>query len=144
MKNLIKSSACATALAALMTAAGATQAADEKPMLTGKKDLVCASQDVMACVEGATCLQGNPSTFELPTFMFVHVKEKEIRAVDADGSSLTSPIKTWEVTDQSAILQGFENHRGWTVAIDRMDGSFTLSATGPDVNFMIMGACTKL
>jgi hypothetical protein len=25
-----------------------------------------------------------------------------------------------------------------------MDGSFTLSATGPDVNFMIMGACTQL
>ena len=144
MRNLIQLATRGALCATLAVGAVAANAADEKPMITGKKDLVCASQDVMACVEGATCLQGSPATFELPTFMFVHVKEKEIRAVDSDGSSLTSPIKTWEVTEQSAILQGFENHRGWTVAIDKLDGSFTLSATGPDVNFMIMGACTKL
>lgn len=132
-------------IAAMTTILGATSAiAQEQPMISGKKDVVCASQEVMACIEGGTCLQGSPSTFDLPTFMFIHVKEKEIRAVDADGSSLTSPVKTWEVTEQSAILQGFENHRGWTVAINRLDGHFTLSATGPDVNFMIMGACTRL
>lgn len=129
------------ALLALLFASGASA---QSPMITGKKDLVCATQDVMACIEGPTCMQGNANTFELPAFMFIHVKEKNIRAVDADGSDLTSAIKTWEVTEQSAILQGFENHRGWTVAIDKTDGSFTLSATGPDVNFMIMGACTTL
>ena len=128
-------------LGALLIATGANA---QDPMITGKKNLVCASQDVMACIDGAVCMQGNANTFELPTFMFVHVKEKEIRAVDADGSNVTSPIKTWEVTEQSAIMQGYENHRGWTLAIDKTDGGFTLSATGPDVNFMIMGACTRL
>ena len=129
------------ALAALLFATGTTA---QTPLISGKKDLVCASQNVTACVDAATCMQGNPDIFELPTFMFVHVKEKDIRAVDSDGSELTSAIKTWEVTEQSAILQGFENHRGWTVAIDKMDGSFTLSSTGPHVNFMIMGHCTTL
>lgn len=129
------------ALAALLFAGIASA---EEPMITGKNDLVCASQDVLACIDGATCLQGSAGTFDLPTFMFVHVKEKDIRAVDADGSEVTSPIKNLEVTEQTAILQGFENHRGWTVAIDKMDGTFTLSATGRDVNFMIMGACTTL
>jgi hypothetical protein len=129
------------ALAALAGAAGASA---ESPMITGKSNVVCASQDIMACIDDAVCMQGKPSTFEMPTFMFVDVKTKAIRAVDGEGGSVTSPIMTHEVTEQSAIMQGYENHRGWTLAIDKMDGSFTLSATGPDVNFMMMGACTQL
>jgi hypothetical protein len=42
------------------------------------------------------------------------------------------------------IMQGYENHRGWTMAVNRMDARFTLSVTGPEANFMIMGACTTL
>ena len=122
----------------------ATVANADTPMITGKSNVVCASQDIMACVDDGVCLQGKPSTFDLPTFMFVDVKTRAIRAVDGEGLTVESPIKTHEVTEQSAIMQGYENHRGWTLAIDKTDGSFTLSATGPDVNFMIMGACTQL
>lgn len=129
------------ALAALLAAASANA---ETPMITGKSNVVCASQDIMACIEDGVCMQGKPSTFEMPTFMFVDVKTKAIRAVNQEGKSITSPIKTHEVTDKSAIMQGYENHRGWTLAIDKNDGSFSLSATGPDLNFMIMGACTQL
>lgn len=141
MKTVLKTTGL-LALTTLLSAAGTH--AQDKPMITGTKNVVCASQEVMACIEGGTCLQGSPGTFDLPTFMFIHVKEKEIRAVDADGSTLISPIKTHEVTAESAIMQGYENHRGWTLAVNKMDGHFTLSATGPDVNFMIMGACTRL
>ena len=129
------------ALAAVLFTGSASA---QDTMITGKKNVVCASQDIMACIDDAVCMQGKPSTFEMPTFMFVDVKAKAIRAVDADGSTVTSPIKTHEVTEQSAIMQGYENHKGWTLAIDKTDGSFTLSATGPDVNFMMMGACTQL
>jgi hypothetical protein len=139
--RIVHQLASAVALASLI---GVTGASAEEPMITGKKNVICASQDIMACVDDGVCMQGRPSTFELPTFMFVDVKARAVRAVDQDGSSVTSPIKTHEVTDLSAIMQGYENHRGWTLAVDRMDGSFTLSATGPDVNFMIMGACTQL
>ncbi len=132
----------AVALAALVTATGA--GAQETPMITGKKNVICASQDVMACIDGPICMQGNTNTFELPAFMIIDVKAKSIRAVEEGGKSVSSAIKTTDITDVSAIMQGYENHRGWTLAVDKMDGSFTLSATGPDVNFMIMGACTTL
>jgi len=139
--KIVHQLAGAAALAALIGAAGASA---EDPMITGKQNVICASQNIMACVDDAVCMQGKPSTFDMPTFMFVDVKTKAIRAVEADGSTVISPIKTHEVTEQSAIMQGYENHRGWTLAVDKMDGSFTLSATGPDINFMIMGACTQL
>ena len=112
--------------------------------ITGEQDLVCASQDVLVCTDGVVCTQGNARSFDLPSFMFVKFKSRSIRAVDEDGSELTSPIKTHEVTDKTLIMQGYENHRGWTVAVDRRDGTFNLSSTGHDVNFMIMGACTQL
>ena len=131
----------ALALVALLLTTGANA---DTPMISGKRNVVCASQDIMACAEDAVCTQGKPDAFEVPTFMFVDVETKAVRAVAADGSSMTSPIKTHEVTEQSAILQGYENHRGWTLAIDRKDGSYTLSATGPNVNFMVMGECTQL
>ena len=139
--KIVHQLAGAAALAALI---GATGASAEDPMITGKQNVICASQNIMACVDDAVCMQGKPSTFDMPTFMFVDVQTKAIRAVEADGSTVISPIKTHEVTEQSAIMQGYENHRGWTLAVDKMDGSFTLSATGPDINFMIMGACTQL
>lgn len=139
--KIVHQLAGAAALAALI---GATGASAEDPMITGKQNVICASQNIMACVDDAVCMQGKPSIFDMPTFMFVDVQTKAIRAVEADGSTVTSPIKTHEVTEQSAIMQGYENHRGWTLAVDKMDGSFTLSATGPDINFMIMGACTQL
>ena len=139
--KIVHQLAGAAALAALI---GATGASAEDPMITGKQNVICASQNIIACVDDAVCMQGKPGTFDMPTFMFVDVKTKAIRAVEADGSTVISPIKTHEVTEQSAIMQGYENHRGWTLAVDKMDGSFTLSATGPDINFMIMGACTQL
>ena len=129
---------------ALIAPLFATGANAETPMITGKSNVVCASQDIMACTEDAVCTQGKADTFDVPTFMFVDVKTMAVRAVEADGSSMTSPIKTHEVTEQSAIMQGYEDHRGWTLAIDRTDGSYTLSATGPNVNFMVMGECTEL
>ena len=114
------------------------------PVINGKKNLVCASQEVVACVDGAVCLQGSPHTLDVPAFMFVDPKKKQIRGVDEDGSEVTSPVKQADVTAQSYILQGFEDHQGWTVGIDRLDGSFTLSMTGPVVNVMVMGFCTEL
>ena len=139
--RIVQKMASAVALVSLMSAAGASA---QDPLISGKKNVVCASQDIMACIDDAVCMQGKPGIFDMPTFMFVDVKTKSIRAVEDDGTTVTSPIKTHEVTEQSAIMQGYENHRGWTLAIDKMDGSFTLSATGPDVNFMMMGACTQL
>jgi hypothetical protein len=130
--------------AALIALVFVASAHGEEMRITGKKNVVCATQDILACGEGAVCVQGKPSTFDMPAFMFADVGGKEIRAVDADGTTIASPIKTFEVTEQSAIMQGYENHRGWTLAIDKTDGSFALSATGGDVNFTIMGACTEL
>ena len=76
-------------------------------------------------------------------FFYVDAKKKQIRGPDKeDGSKVVSKVMQSDVTDKSYILQGFENHNGWSVGIDRIDGSYTLSLTGADVSFTVMGACT--
>ena len=117
--------------------AGASAAA-----ITGKTDLICASVNVVACTDG-TCLQGQAQTFDMPTFFWVDVKRKLMHGRDENGEEVSSPIENWEVTDNAVILQGLENHRGWTAGIDRQHGELTLSSTGADVSFIIFGNCTE-
>jgi hypothetical protein len=108
----------------------------------GKSNLVCASYHVAGCIDGA-CVEGHSQTFDLPTFMYMDFKRKVVHGTNTNGEEVTSPIKSYEVTDKAMILQGFENHRGWTIGVDRQDGSLTLSSTGADVSFIIFGNCAK-
>jgi hypothetical protein len=111
---------------------------------TGKTNGVCAAVTVIACTDDLVCRQGNARTFDMPSFMFIDIEKGIIRPADASMEGDVSTIKTKEITETSVILQGYANHRGWTVAINRADGTLNLSSTGPDVNFMISGNCIAL
>ena len=110
--------------------------------VSGKKNLICDSAHVVACADGA-CMQGTPVTFGLMNFFFVDIAKREVHGVDSEGQEALSPVKNSEITEEAIILQGFENHRGWTMGIDRKTGGLTLSSTGADVNFMITGNCIE-
>ncbi len=110
----------------------------------GKTNGVCAVTHVVACTDDFTCMQGGAHTFDLPTFLFVDIKKDTVRAADHNSVDVTSPILDKEITDNAVILQGRENHRGWTIAIDREDGTFSLSSTGADLTFMVIGNCIAL
>jgi len=110
----------------------------------GTANLVCAAVDVVACTDGPTCMQGQARVFDLPSFMFVDFENKVIRATAESGHKEVSPIRNSEQTKSQMILQGVENHRGWSVAIDRQTGRMTVTSAGPDVSFMIFGSCTAL
>lgn len=110
----------------------------------GSANLVCSAIDVVGCVDGTACLEGQAQSFELPQFMFVDFGNKLVRATDESGHKEVSPIKNMEKTDKQVILQGVENHHGWSAAIDRQTGRMTVTSVGPDVSFMVFGACTAL
>jgi len=124
----------------MMLLFGGASAAD----LDGKSNLVCAAIDVVGCVNGPGCLEGQARTFELPEFMFIDFEKKLVRATDESGHNEVSPIKNSEQTEKQIILQGVENHRGWSAAIDRQTGRMIVTSVGADVSFMIFGACTAI
>lgn len=110
----------------------------------GKANLVCAATDVVGCMNGPGCQEGRARDFEVPQFMFIDVENKLVRARGESGKNATSPIKNFDQTEKQVILQGVENHRGWSMAIDRQTGQMTVTSAGADVSYMIFGACTTL
>jgi len=124
-------------LGATLMSAGAAAAA-----ISGKINLICAATNAVGCT-GGICREGQAATFDMPNFMFVDAKRKLVHAINEKGEEVSSPIKSYEVTDNAIILQGFENHRGWTLGIVRGDGAMSMSSIGADVNFMIFGNCTE-
>lgn len=110
--------------------------------ISGKVDVICASVSVVGCT-GGNCIQGQAHTFDMPDFMFIDVKRKLVHASNESGKEVSSPIKNFEVTDSEIILQGIEDHRGWTLGIERDNGKMSLSSTGAEVSFMVFGNCTE-
>ena len=110
--------------------------------LDAKANLVCAAVDVIACANGPGCREGSANSFDLPQFMFVDFKKQQIHATDETGLNVVSPIKNSEITEPHIILQGTENHRGWSATIDKANGKMTVVSSGPGVSFMVFGACT--
>jgi len=137
MRNKIRSILPAFGLTAMLLPAGVSAAG-----LDGKANLVCAAVDVIACTNGPGCREGSANSFELPQFMFVDFKKQQIHATDETGLDVVSPIRNSEITEQRIILQGTENHRGWSASIDKANGKMTVTSSGPDVSFMVFGACT--
>jgi len=137
MRNKIPSILPALGLAAMLLPAGGSAAG-----LDGKASLVCAAVDVIACANGPGCSEGSANHFDLPQFMFVDFKKQQVHATDETGKNVVSPIKNSAITEQQIILQGTENHRGWSATIDKANGKMTVVSSGPGVSFMVFGACT--
>jgi hypothetical protein len=138
MRNKIRSILPALGLTAVLLPVGGSAAG-----LDGKSNLVCAVIDVIACANEPGCSEGSASKFEFPQFMFVDFKKQQIHATDETGINIVSPIKNSEITEQQIILQGTENHRGWSATIDKANGKMTVASLGAGVSFMVFGACTS-
>ena len=127
--------ACVAATPLVSTGAAAEQ-------LDGSSDMVCAVTDVVACLENATCAQGQARDFELPEIMVVDSKQKVIRGALESGEKAVSSIKNSERSGDHLILQGVENGRSWDIAINTNNGKMSASLVGDGVSFLSFGICT--
>ena len=107
-------------------------------------NMVCAAMDVVACVDDSACIQGTAKSFDLPEFVIIDTKKKIMRADYESGHKGTSPVKTIEHSGEHLILQGIENSRGWSLAINTKSGDMSGALAGEGVSFLIFGNCTSL
>ena len=112
--------------------------------IDGSSDVVCAITRVVACLEDGHCLQGQPSTFDLPELLVLDAKEKVLRTTRESGKQAISPIKHMERNGDQFILQGVENSRGWDIAINAKTGKMSAAGVGDGVSFLVHGTCTAL
>ena len=123
-------------------------AGDSAGDFDGSKSLICAAVNVVECFPGGKCQNVRAEEVDMPDFLRLNFKDKEIRAEMAGRENLKTDIEHTEKIDGKLIIQGAEDGRedtkdglGWSMAIDQVTGKLVFSASGTDVAFVVFGAC---
>lgn len=115
--------------------------------LDKSQPLLCASIDTYECVDGAGCRAVLPEDVNIPTFLWINLKKKEISA--SRGVQPTA-IERIEEAEGSTVLQGFDpgspdlaDGSGWTIEIEDGTGRMTSTAITRQAAVVIFGTCTE-
>ena len=116
--------------------------------LDTSKTILCASLEVLECVDGEACEAVLPEEVGAPTFMRINVKKKEVKASVERPPSRIDHI---EEVDDRLVLQGVEDGRddekdgaGWTISIHKETARMVAAVTLDQAAIVIFGACTEL
>ena len=125
----------------LMIASAPLLAAD----FDGSKPILCASLDVLECVDGRDCEMVAAEDVDAPQFITVDLKHDKLQ-LDRAGRPQSAKLRNRESLNGKLVLQGVgtETGLGWTFSVNEETGRFVLSASGDEVAFIIFGACSTL
>jgi len=108
----------------------------------GSTRMLCVPTIVVECAaEGpeADCHRRTPAAVDLPQFLDVDVKAMMIQA---EGGGRKSPVRTVDHLNDTLIIQGGQDGRGWTLAISEQTGRMSGAVSAHSEGFVIFGACT--
>jgi len=105
--------------------------------------LLCAPGEQIQCEDNGECVRGTIQGARLPRFIRVDFATQQLSGL-VEGEKVVTAIKNRQQLDGVLILQGTENGRGWSVAINEKSGEMTLTVSGDQVGFVVFGACTSL
>jgi hypothetical protein len=109
--------------------------------VSGSKPMLCAVTDARDCSHDADCVSAAPEELNLPPFLVVDAKAKQISEYQGERKS---PVQTVLEKDGNVVLQGYEE-RAWSMVISKETGKLLSVGTGgPDGAFVVSGICTDL
>ena len=110
----------------------------------GSHNLLCAPTDAVQCEGAGECERKEVELLNMAKFLYVDFKAKKLLGtVEGASSEETSPIQNTQKLEGMTLVQGAENGRGWSLAIDKGTGDMTLAIAGDDVGFVLFGVCQK-
>ena len=117
----------------------------------GSVPLLCATTELFECTLTEGCVEVQPDEINAPKFLQIDYTKKIIEPIPKREPDKNSKIEHSKDMEGKLILQGIEESiegvragLGWTVTIMEDTGNFTLTASGDDVGFVLLGACTEL
>ena len=105
-------------------------------------ELLCTAQVAVDCGGDGICDIGDPQGIDMPPFVGVDLKKREIGTRDPDGSMRTSKIRSLERGSGRLILSGIENGRPWGIVISEQSGHMTATVADDGAGFAVFGHCT--
>ncbi len=107
----------------------------------GSKPLICALKDNFECGPDG-CERVTSEAINLPEFLRVNFKEKQITTIREGAQVRTTRIENADTRNGKMFLRGLEDDLVWSLVIDGASGKMVLSISGDEVGFVIFGACT--
>ncbi len=115
--------------------------------LDKSEPLLCASIKISECVDGAGCRDVLPEDVNIPTFLWIDLKKKEI-SVSKDAEP--TAIERMEDFEGHTLLQGadpgsadFADGGGWTITIEDDTGRMAGTAITRQAAVVFFGTCTE-
>ena len=105
--------------------------------------LLCAPGEPIQCESDGQCTRVTIQSTRLPRFIRVDFAAQQLSGV-AGGEKVVTAIKNRQQLDGMLILQGAENGRGWSMAINEKSNEMTLTVAGDQIGFVVFGACLRL
>jgi hypothetical protein len=105
--------------------------------------LLCATGQIVICVEEDECYPVLPSDVGVPDFVIVDVKGKMLSTTKASEENRTTAIASVNRKDGLVYLQGIDLGRVFSVVIDESTGRMTASVARDGATVSVFGACTS-
>jgi hypothetical protein len=112
------------------------------------KPIICTINTYYECDAVKGCVARSAAELDAPRFFRIWIDKKEIELLGAPGrKNRVSRIKKATLLNDVLILQGIEpsgKHGavGWTISINSQTGGLTFTASGDEVAYTGIGACT--
>jgi len=112
------------------------------------KPIICTINNYYECDAVKGCVSRSAAELDAPRFFRIWINKKEIELLGAPGKkSRTSKILEARMINGIVILQGIESSGkhgavGWTISINSQTGGLTFTASGDEVAYTGIGACT--
>jgi hypothetical protein len=110
--------------------------------LEGVDRLLCATGEIILCVEGDECYTVLASDIGVPDFVVVDLGAKTLSTTEASQQNRSTPIANVSRSDGRIFLQGVERGRAFSFLIDEVTGRVTVAVSRDGATVSVFGACT--
>ncbi|MFM0198969.1 hypothetical protein PQR53_03695 [Paraburkholderia fungorum] len=126
----------ALAVAALTGGSGLTVLSASAAPVDGSKPLLCATIDAHDCDAGELCLRALPAELGAPQFLRIDFAKKTVV-----GPERTTAIRFMDSGPEQILMQGTEMGFAWTIALDKAEGTMTVTLVNHEDTLVLFGAC---
>ena len=125
---------------ALLIFSGAAVADD----LSGADRVLCSTLQSTACAADGACESVPPADLNIPQFVEVDLKAKQIRTTPASGENRQTPVQSVTRAEGEIVLQGHELGRAFSLVIQEATGRASFASAADARAVVVFAACTPL
>ena len=129
--------------AIIASAAGLMSSGALADNLANLDRLVCATGQIVLCVEEDECYTVLPWDVGVPDFVIVDLKGKVLSTTKASEENRNTAIASLSRSDGHIYLQGIDLGRVFSLVIDEATGRMTAAVARDGATVSVFGACTS-